>query len=193
MTKLAQLLDEVRGCDQCKHMLPLGPRPLVQAGHTAALIIIGQAPGVRAHQGGVPWDDASGARLRDWMGIEKSLFYDVKKVALMPMGFCYPGTGTGGDMPPRPECAPRWHVPILDSLPSIELKVLIGRYAIDYYTERAYRTLTDAVRDYATLLPNQIALPHPSPRNNRWLKRNPWFEEQTLPLLKNQIRSLLKD
>lgn len=188
--KLPQLLGEVRACALCEDHLPLGPRPLVQAERSAVLVIIGQAPGVRAHKSGVPWDDASGARLCDWLGLDKAGFYDARRVALMPMGFCYPGTGTSGDLPPRPECAPRWHPPMLDGLPRLALKVLVGRYAVDHYTEGGYRTLTDAVRDYASLLPECIALPHPSPRNNRWLAKHPWFVEQALPLLKKRVRAL---
>ncbi len=192
--KLKQLLEDARACTTCAADLPLGPRPLLQASPSARLVIIGQAPGQRAHASGAPWDDASGRRLREWLGVTDKQFYDAKQVALMPMGFCYPGTGKSGDLPPRPECAAQWHGPLLEKMKHIELTVLIGKYAIDHYAPRPrkdeapkYKTLTDAVRDYDRLLPEQIALPHPSPRNNRWLTKHPWFADEVLPRLRERV------
>ena len=189
--KLKQLLEDVRACTTCAADLPLGPRPLLQAAPSAKLVIIGQAPGQRAHTSGTPWDDASGQRLREWLDLTDAQFYNARQVALMPMGFCYPGTGKSGDLPPRPECAAQWHGPLLQKMPRIELTVLIGKYAIDHYTQTNYRTLTDAVRDADNLLPKQIALPHPSPRNNRWLAKNPWFVDQVLPALRKQVQTAI--
>jgi uracil-DNA glycosylase len=185
--KLPQFMDRVRGCAVCTDALPEGARPLLQAGRSAGIMVIGQAPGRRAHESGIPWDDASGQRLREWLGLSTEQFYDPNTVALMPMGFCYPGTGKSGDLPPRPECAPLWHDALLSRLPSIRLTVLIGQYAINHYTDQYYRTLTDAVRDHAALLPDRIALPHPSPRNNRWLAKHPWFKEEVLPKLRKRV------
>ena len=190
--KLPQLLERARACTQCGDALPSGARPLLQAGSAASVIVIGQAPGRRAHDSGVPWDDASGERLRDWLGVSDEQFYDPDTIALMPMGFCYPGTGKSGDLPPRPECAPLWHQAMLSRLPNIKLTVLIGQYAINHYTERRYRTLTEAVRDFKSLLPRSIALPHPSPRNNRWLAKHPWFNDEVLPRLRKRVRASMK-
>lgn len=189
---LPQLVAAAQGCAVCANDLPCGPRPLLQAGRSAAIMIIGQAPGRRAHDSGTPWDDASGQRLRDWLGVSEAQFYDSGCIALMPMGFCYPGTGASGDLPPRPECAPRWHNRLLNKLPKIELTVLIGRYAIDHYAEQTYRTLTEAVADHARFLPDRIVLPHPSPRNNRWLAKNPWFAEEVLPKLRRRVSKLVQ-
>ena len=188
--KLPQLLERVRACTQCADALPQTARPLLQAGTSARIMIIGQAPGRRAHDSGIPWDDASGERLRDWLGLTVQQFYDPDTVALMPMGFCYPGTGKSGDLPPRPECAPLWHDALRSRLPNIRLTVLIGQYAINHYTDQGYRILTDAVRDHEAMLPNRIALPHPSPRNNRWLAKNPWFSEEVLPTLRRRVQTL---
>ena len=191
--KLPQLLKRISACTQCEDALPEGAKPLIQAGNSSGVLIIGQAPGIRAHKSGVPWDDASGKRLRDWLGISDQQFYDPAKVALMPMGFCYTGTGKSGDLPPRPECAPLWHEALLSRMPSIRLTVLIGQYAVNQYADQSYRTLTDAVRDYQTLLPDRIVLPHPSPRNNRWLAKNPWFPEEVLPKLREHVRQSLPE
>jgi len=188
--QLPQLLKRVRACLHCGDALPDGARPLVQAGPSASLLVIGQAPGRRAHESGVPWDDASGQRLRDWLGLDAAQFYDPGIVALMPMGFCYPGTGRSGDLPPRPECAPLWHGAMLSRLPKIKLTVLVGQYAINAYAGKQYRTLTEAARDYSALLPNRVALPHPSPRNNRWLAKHPWFIDEVLPKLRRRVQAL---
>lgn len=191
--KLPVLLREIRACTECQESLPLGPRPIVQVGSNARILIIGQAPGRRVHESGIAWDDPSGERLRSWLGIDREQFYDPNLVALVPMGFCYPGTGPSGDAPPRPECADLWHDPLLSRLKKIEITLLIGRYAQKRYLPDASReTLTAVVRQWKTSAPGIFPLPHPSPRNNRWLKNNPWFEEELAPALKKAVRSLLK-
>ncbi len=192
--QLPQLLADTRACTLCEPNLPLGAKPLLHAGRGAKLLIIGQAPGRRAHDAGTPWQDASGERLRDWLGLTAEQFFDPDTVALLPMGFCYPGTGRSGDLPPRPECAPRWHPPLLAALPNVRLTVLLGRHAIEGYAQHPYRTMTDAVGDHARLLaarPVRVALPHPSPRNNRWLAKHPWFAAEVLPKLRRRVRRLV--
>jgi len=187
---LDRLLEQVRRCTACAG-LPCGPRPVVSAATGARILIVGQAPGLRVHESGVPWDDASGERLRDWMGVGRGVFYDPSRVALVPMGFCYPGRGASGDLPPRPECAPLWHERILALLPRVELRILAGRYAQEHYLdERGGKNLTETVRafrDFGDALP----LPHPSPRNNIWLRRNPWFAEELLPYLRSRVAAAL--
>ena len=190
--KLAGLLSEIRACEVCLEHLPLGPRPVVSAHRDARLLIIGQAPGKRVHESGVPWDDPSGARLRDWLGIEKRRFYG-KRVALVPMGFCYPGTGSSGDLPPRKECAETWHEKLLGGLPNIEFTLLLSRYAqVHYLGDRMKRSLTQTVRAWREYVPAQLPLPHPSPRNNLWLKKNPWFEKKVVPYLRRRVGRLLR-
>lgn len=186
------LLAEVRSCTACAQHLPLGPRPVLQASSTAQLVIVGQAPGTRVHASGVPWDDPSGRLLRTWLAIEDATFYDPAHVALIPMGFCYPGKGNSGDLPPRPECAPLWHALLLKHLPEQRLTLLIGQYSQAYYLgERRGKTLTETVQRWQDYLPSYLPLPHPSPRNRLWLKRNPWFETQVVPELRARVRSLL--
>ncbi|WP_050525393.1 uracil-DNA glycosylase family protein [Pseudorhodobacter aquimaris] len=189
---MEQLLAKVRACTLCNG-LPLGPRPLVQASATSRLLIAGQAPGRATHIKGIPFDDASGRRLRTWLGLDTADFYDPAKVAILPMGFCFPGTGKNGDLPPRPECAPTWRHPLLEAMPDVALALIIGRYALAWHLPTAgKRPLTNVVG--ATDLPQGIAvLPHPSPRNNRWLRQNPWFEAQTLPKLRESIADLWQD
>ncbi len=185
------LLEKVRACTICKD-LPLGPRPILQISSHAKLLIIGQAPGRITHQKGVPFDDPSGDRLRNWLGVNRSTFYDASKIAIVPMGFCFPGTGKGGDLPPRSECAPAWRKPILASLVSIELTLIIGRYAIDWHLpEYSGHTVTAAVQSWTNVWPSQLILPHPSPRNNRWLKSNPWFEDDVIPALRKRTKQLI--
>ena len=191
MTTLSAVLEEVRQCTLCSAHLPLGPRPVVQAATTARILIVGQAPGTKVHASGIPFDDASGDRLRDWMGISTEIFYDPARIALVPMGFCYPGTGKSGDLPPRPECAPAWREKILSQLKQIELTLVIGQYAQQYHLPGAAANLTELVRAWRSVGPDLIPLPHPSPRNNIWLKRNPWFEQELLPELKLQVRRAL--
>ena len=159
----------------------------------ARILIIGQAPGRRVHETGIPWNDPSGDRLRQWLGIERETFYDARLFGIVPMGFCYPGTGISGDLPPRPECAEEWHDALLAHMPAVELTVLLSRYALDrYLAERMKRNLTETVRAWREYRPRFLPLPHPSPRNNRWLVRNPWFEEDVLPSLRRRVRKILR-
>ncbi len=182
------LLKEIRACALCAAHLPAGPRPIVQFSATSSIVIVGQAPGTRVHESGVPWDDASGERLRDWTGLTPDLFYDSAKVALVPMGFCYPGTGTSGDLPPRPECAPAWHDRVMAALPANRLTLLVGSYAQERYLPLTKRlSLTDRVANFRDYLPGYFPLPHPSWRSTGWMKRNPWFEADLLPVLRETI------
>lgn len=184
----------VRACQICAAHLPLGPRPVFQISPTAVLLIEGQAPGRKVHETGVPFDDASGDRLRDWLGIDKATFYDPSRVAILPMGFCYPGTGSSGDLPPRPECAPAWRSALLACLPKVRLTLAIGLYAQAWRLgERRRDTLTETVRDWRAYWPEALPLPHPSPRNNIWLKKNPWFEGEVVPELRARVAALLAD
>jgi uracil-DNA glycosylase len=191
---MAALLREVRACTLCAAHLPLGPRPVLRASTTARLLIVGQAPGTRVHATGIPWNDPSGDRLRAWMGIDREAFYDVDRIAIVPMGFCYPGKGAAGDLPPRPECAPAWHARLLALMPAIEQVLLVGRYAQAHYLGPACKaSLTDTVRAHADYLPRFIPLPHPSPRNIGWLRRNPWFEAEVVPALRRRVAALLAE
>jgi uracil-DNA glycosylase len=190
--RLPRLLEEIRACQECRAHLPLGPRPILRAGPTARLLIIGQAPGARVHASGVAWDDPSGDRLRDWLGIDRPTFYDEGQVAIVPMGFCYPGRGESGDQPPRPECAPLWHPRLLPLLPAVGLTLLIGAYAQAHYLpRRPGSSLTETVRGYRGSLPRFFPLPHPSPRNALWRKKNPWFEREVLPALRRRVKKAL--
>ncbi len=189
---LAPLLKRIRACDHCASHLPLGPRPVVQAHKDARILIIGQAPGTRVHATGIPWNDPSGDRLRQWMKVEKEVFYDAARIAIVPMGFCYPGRGKSGDLPPRPECAPLWHEELLAAMPRLELFLLFGMYAQKYYLgNRRKSTLTETVAAYREYLPRFLVLPHPSPRNGIWLRKNPWFEKRVLPQLRRRVRAAL--
>lgn len=188
---LIPLLQEVRNCQLCAAYLPLGPRPVVQAAASSRLLIIGQAPGTKVHASGIPWDDASGKRLREWLQIDKEIFYDEGEVAIMPMGFCYPGRGPSGDLPPRPECAPQWHAALLAQLPQVSLTLLIGQYAQNYYLPEKPATLTATVRQWQRCGPRFFPLPHPSPRNQIWLRKNPWFAEEVLPALRERVAECL--
>ena len=189
---MKDLLINIRNCSICKAHLPLGPRPVVTANIDSKIIIIGQAPGTKVHASGIPWDDASGKQLRKWLGVTDEQFYSEKNFAIVPMGFCYPGRGKGGDLPPRPECAPQWHEQIFELMPNVELIVLIGLYAQTYYLQKdAKKTLTKTVGNYAEYLPKYFPIPHPSPRNRFWLTRNPWFEEHVVPKLQLVIKTTL--
>lgn len=192
---LNELLTEVRACRICAEHLPLGPRPVVRMAKSARILVIGQAPGTRVHETGLPWNDASGDRLRDWLGLSVDDFYDPAKLAIMPMGFCYPGRfDRGGDLPPRPECAPTWHDALMRHLPDIGLTLLIGQYAQQRYlgAQRA-KTMTETVHRFADFLPDGILpMPHPSWRNTAWMKKNPWFEADLLPVLQSRVQDLLK-
>ncbi len=186
---LPELLQEVRACRICADVLPLGPRPVVQADALARILIVGQAPGLRVHETGIPFNDPSGDRLRNWLGMPRDEFYDPEKVAILPMGFCYPGRGKSGDKPPRPECAPAWRQRLLDQLPNIELTLLVGRYAQEWHLGKGH-SLTERVKNWREFWPEQVPLPHPSPRNNLWLRRNPWFEQEFLPRLRQHVEQI---
>ncbi|MGP1397446.1 MAG: uracil-DNA glycosylase family protein [Inquilinaceae bacterium] len=190
---LEAALAEARACRVCAAHLPLGPRPVMRASVTAGLLIIGQAPGTRVHETGIPWNDASGDRLRDWLGLDREAFYDETRIAIVPMGFCYPGVDAkGGDKPPRPECAPLWHPRLLAGMPSIRLTLLVGVYAQKRYLGTARKkTMTDTVRAWRDYGPNLLPLPHPSWRNTAWLRRNPWFEAEILPVLRAATTDLV--
>lgn len=193
---LIPLLNEISACALCRAHLPLGPRPVVTASASATILIIGQAPGTRVHETGVPWNDASGDRLREWMQLGRDQFYDDSQIAIMPMGFCYPGKGKSGDLPPRSECAPTWHAKLLAEMPNIELTLLIGQYAQRQYLSQkggsAAGTLTENVAQFEGYLPDYLPLPHPSPRNRYWLAQNPWFEREVLPALRNRVHQIIK-
>lgn len=191
MSSLISLLEEIRACRLCEAHLPLGPNPVVRAGQSARLLIVGQAPGTRVHETGIPWNDPSGDRLRDWLQMDREVFYDENQIAIIPMGFCYPGRGKGGDLPPRPECAPQWHERLLAELPDLQLTLLVGQYAQKYYLPEPGKTLSDNVRDFQRALQlGYFPLPHPSPRNRLWLRQRPWFEEQVLPVLRERVKAL---
>jgi uracil-DNA glycosylase len=189
---LAKLLADVRACDICAKDLPLGPRPTLAAATQSKILIIGQAPGTRVHATGIPWNDPSGERLRGWLGAEPSDFYDASKFAIIPMGFCYPGRlPRGGDAPPRRECAPAWHEKLLAALPNIELTVLIGMYAQNYYLQARRRTLTETVTNWREFAPAIIPTPHPSWRTTAWQKKHPWFEAELVPELQRRVAQLI--
>lgn len=185
------LLKSVRACDLCSTELPLGPRPIVQVGESARILIAGQAPGIKVHESGVPFDDASGERLRNWMQIDRDTFYNSAKIGILPMGFCYPGRGKSGDLPPIPRCAVTWRQKLLDAMPNIQLTLAIGMYAQDWHLENRGKTLTETVRNWSHYDASVLPLPHPSPRNNIWLKKNDWFEAELLPVLRHRIRLAL--
>lgn len=188
---LQSLLSETRHCALCSD-LPLGPKPLLQASSTATILIAGQAPGRRTHESGIPFDDVSGDRLRTWLGIDRDTFYDARRIAILPMGFCYPGTGKSGDLPPRKECAPAWREQLLQKMPTVKLTILIGMHAHRWHLgDRGGRTLTENVANWEQFWPDAIPLPHPSPRNALWLKKNPYVEEALLPKLRRRIKQLL--
>lgn len=190
--ELAPVLAEVRACRVCVEHLPLGPRPVVRISPTAPLLLIGQAPGTKVHESGIPWDDPSGDRLRDWLGLDRDAFYDESRIAIMPMGFCYPGVEEkGGDKPPRKECAPLWHDRLRALMPGVRLTLLIGLHAQRHYLgPRAGRTMTDTVRDWQRFLPDYLPLPHPSWRSTGWLRKNLWFEEEIVPYLRALTRRM---
>lgn len=186
------LLHRISSCQICKEHLPLGANPVLQASSQAKIMIIGQAPGAKVHKTGIPWDDASGNLLRNWLGIDKDVFYDAQKLALIPMGFCYPGKGKSGDLPPRPECAAEWHKKLITGMPNIVLTILIGQYAQRYYLgDNIKNNLTATVTNYRDYLPQFLPLPHPSPRNRFWLKKNPWFEQEIIPILQETVKKHL--
>lgn len=189
---LVDLLKDVRACQHCVGDLPLGPNPVVSVSSQATLLIVGQAPGTKVHQSGIPWNDPSGDRLRQWLDVDREQFYHDPRISIMPMGFCYPGKGSSGDLPPRPECAPLWHRSLLTHMPRLALVLLIGQYAQRYYLDRDRLTLAQRVKSHPKndyFLP----LPHPSPRNRRWLSQNPWFDSEVVPVLQGRVRELLSE
>ncbi|MBG9995617.1 uracil-DNA glycosylase family protein [Pseudoalteromonas sp. NZS127_1] len=187
-----QLIDQVSKCVICDPHLPLGARPVIQFNPNARILIAGQAPGIKVHETGVPFNDASGNRLREWLGLTRDEFYDANNIAILPMGFCYPGRGKSGDLPPRKECAPAWREQLLAALPNIELTIVLGKYAQAYHLpETKKMPLTELVKSWREYWPNYLVLPHPSPRNNIWLKKNPWFEQDVLPELGKRIATIL--
>ncbi len=189
---LNKTLENVRSCEHCIAHLPHGARPIVQVDPAARILVAGQAPGSKVHATGVPFDDPSGDRLRQWMGVDKAVFYDATKVAILPMGFCYPGTGKSGDLPPRKECAELWRNELLSLMPNISLTLVIGQYAIAWHLpDQKKNTLTNTVKAWQNHWPTVLPLPHPSPRNNIWLKKNDWFENEILPSLQARVRELL--
>lgn len=192
-SSLDTLLAEVRACRVCAEYLPLGPRPIVRVGQGARILIVGQAPGARVHASGIPWSDSSGDRLRQWLAVDETSFYDESLFALVPMGFCYPGRGKGGDNPPRPECAPLWLNRLLGEMPDIQLTLLIGQYAQRHFLgARRKASLTETVRSWSEYAPAFMPLPHPSPRNLWWFQRNAWFELEVLPALRERVKLLAR-
>ncbi|HVI53750.1 MAG TPA: uracil-DNA glycosylase family protein [Luteibacter sp.] len=193
MSSLTTLLDDVRACTLCAPHLPLGPRPVVQMSASSRILIAGQAPGRKVHETGIPFNDVSGDRLRQWLGLSREDFYDPTKLAILGMGFCFPGTGKSGDLPPRPECAPTWRAPLLAHLKNVRLTLVLGHYAMAYHLPGRGKTLTDVVTGWRRDWPSIVPLPHPSPRNQAWLKRNPWFERDLLPVLRSRVAEVLRD
>lgn len=186
---MKNLLHEIKQCVTCEKYLSHGINPVVAAHQNSKIAIVGQAPGSIVHKTGIPWDDKSGERLRQWLQVDEATFYNPEFMALIPMGFCYPGKGKTGDLPPRKECAPQWHNRLFEQMPNLELILLIGSYAQAYYLkDEKKKTLTETVRQFKEYLPNYFVLPHPSPRNNIWLKKNPWFEQELLPVLQKQVK-----
>lgn len=186
-----QLVRDVRACRLCAVHLPVEPRPVLQFHPAARILIAGQAPGRRVHETGIPFDDPSGDRLRDWMGVSRDVFYDEKTVAILPMGFCFPGSGKSGDLPPRPECAQAWRDQLIEQLTRVKLTLIIGQYAMRWHLPEARGGVTDVVRAWKSHRPRVLPLPHPSPRNNIWLRKNPWFEAELLPYLRRRVRTVL--
>ena len=187
---MKHLLDNISQCTICKTHLPLGPRPVVTAHPNSKIVIIGQAPGTKVHASGIPWDDQSGKKLRQWLNVTNAQFYNTQNFAIIPMGFCYPGKAKTGDLPPRPECAPQWHQSLFNNMPNVKLVLLIGTYAQNYYLKDK-KTLTQRVGDYKTYLPKYFPIPHPSPTNRFWRAKNPWFEALVVPELQHIIKAHL--
>lgn len=186
------LLHKIKGCEVCREHLPLGPRPVIQLNEFSKIVIISQAPSRRVHETGVPWNDASGKKLRSWMNVSDEIFYNPTYISILPMGFCYPGKAISGDLPPRPECAPLWHPQVLKKIKSEMFILLVGQYAQRYYLKQSFKgSLTETVRNYKEYLPTYFPLPHPSPRNQNWVKINPWFMEEAVPELQKRIREHL--
>ncbi len=191
METVEELLQEIRSCNYCKG-LPLGPSPVLILRSAAKILIVGQAPGTKVHFSGIPWNDPSGDELRRWLDMDKNQFYSHPYISIVPMGFCYPGKGKSGDLPPRPECAPRWHSRVLRQMPNLKLRLLVGSYSQSYYLCSS-KTLTENVRNWKNHLEKGFfPLPHPSPRNRLWQKRNPWFEKEVIPALRQAVAQVLE-
>jgi len=191
MSVLESLLNDIKQCSHCEKNLPLGANPVLQVNRKSKILIAGQAPGKKVHNSGIPFDDPSGNRLRDWMGISSSTFYDSSRITILPMGFCYPGSGKSGDLPPRPECELMWRQKLLDQLPNIKLTLVLGKYAQAYHFGNSTTSLTELVKRWQDYWPDIIPLPHPSPRNNIWLKKNAWFEREVLPKLRERVVKII--
>ena len=192
MENLNSILREVRNCKLCEAHLPLGANPVLSINSQSKILIIGQAPGTKVHATGIPWNDPSGDELRRWLDVDKNAFYDPDIFGIMPMGFCYPGRGRGGDLPPRKECAPTWHSMLSSQMPNLKLILLIGAFAQSYYLgERRKNNLTETVKNFKEYLPNYFPLVHPSPRNRLWMRKNPWFETEVLPELRDRVLTLI--
>jgi uracil-DNA glycosylase len=185
------LVDEIRSCTLCQEKLPLGARPVLQFSENARILIAGQAPGKKVHLTGIPFDDASGERLKHWLGVTEEQFYDEQQFAILPMGFCFPGTGKSGDLPPRPECVATWRKPLLDQLPNLQMTVVLGQYAQKYHMQGRNMSVTERVKAWRDHWPTLVPLPHPSPRNNIWLYKNSWFEQEVIPVLQSKVSSIL--
>lgn len=190
--ELKDLLAEVRACRYCEDQLPLGPNPVVRASESARMVIVGQAPGTRVHATGIPWNDPSGDRLRDWLALDRDTFYDESSIAIAPMGLCYPGRGKSGDLPPMSACAPLWHDRLFEQMPRLELVLLVGSYAQNHYLGRSRETLARRVQRWQDFGPRFFPLPHPSPRNTLWLRRNPWFEAGVVPALRARVAKVVR-
>ncbi|WP_144602966.1 uracil-DNA glycosylase family protein [Algoriphagus algorifonticola] len=192
MENLNSILREVRNCKLCEAHLPLGANPVLSVNSQSKILIIGQAPGTKVHATGIPWNDPSGNELRRWLDVDTTTFYDPEIFGIMPMGFCYPGRGRGGDLPPRKECAPTWHSMLSSQMPNLKLILLIGAFAQSYYLgERRKNNLTETVKNFKEYLPNYFPLVHPSPRNRLWMRKNPWFETEVLPELRDRVLALI--
>lgn len=189
---MEKLLKDIKSCQWCSSTLPHVPRPVLQVSSNSKILIIGQAPGLAVHKSGVPWDDKSGENLRAWLNVNKDQFYNTENFGIVPMGFCYPGKGKSGDLPPRIECAPKWHPMLMEQLNQVQLTLLIGQYAQRYYlSQKTKENLTKTVKNFQEYLPKYFVLPHPSPRNNIWQAKNPWFKQELLPMLQQQVKDIL--
>lgn len=192
LTKMDKLLKKILRCEVCKQYLPLGPRPVIQLNKSSKIVIISQAPSRRVHETGIPWNDASGKKLKSWMDVSDEVFYNPTCISILPMGFCYPGKGMSGDLPPRPECAALWHPQVFKYFENKPLILLVGQYAQRYYLKKSFKgSLTETVRNYREYLPTYFPLPHPSPRNQNWVIINPWFMEEAVPELQKRIQAAL--
>ncbi|MGR8946502.1 MAG: uracil-DNA glycosylase family protein [Gammaproteobacteria bacterium] len=193
MEKFSEIIEKIKKCRLCANEFEHEPRPVVRGLSSARILIVGQAPGSRVHRTGIPFNDPSGDRLRDWMGVDRETFYDEQLIALLPMAFCFPGSSKNGDLPPPPICAQTWRSQLLASFSAIELTLLVGRYAIDWHLPEYRRhSIAATVENWRNLLPHKLVTPHPSPRNNRWLKNYPWFETQCVPALRKRVRELIQ-